>query len=306
MSKPINTGNFKGIFVPILMPVTNEFDGAIDIERLRQQVSYVIEHGVDGILAFGSNSEFYMFSDDEMLEATKAIIDEAAGRVPVMFGVGHIRTSQCVELAKRAAELDIDAISVLQPMFIVPTKPALYNHFKAIADAVPDTAVLIYNNPGRAGYPIGLDTIVRLAHDVPNICGIKDSTGNITDLQELVRRTADVDFVTFAGKDTVVFPGLCCGADGAVCSTANIYPELVCGIYDKYVAGDLAGSRENQFKLNPIRLSQDAASFPAATKDMANLLGMEVGPSVLPTEATDGAALEGMKRAMREGGYLAE
>ncbi|KAA8827863.1 dihydrodipicolinate synthase family protein [Bifidobacterium tissieri] len=304
MAKPINVSSFQGIFVPILMPVENERDGAIDIPRLRKQVSYVIEHGVDGILAFGSNSEFYMFSDDEMLEATQAIIDEAAGRVPVMFGVGHIRTSQCVELARRAAELDIDAISVLQPMFITPTQPALYHHFKAIADAVPDTAVLIYNNPGLAGYPISLDTIVFLAHDVENIVGIKDSSGNITNLQELVRRTSDIDFKVFAGKDTIVYAGFCCGADGAVCSTANIYPELICGVYDKFVAGDLEGSRKDQFTLNPIRLSQDAASFPAATKDMANLLGMEVGPSVLPTEPTGGAALEGMKAAMREAGYI--
>ena len=303
MSKAIDTSKFKGIFVPILTPIDD--GGRIDIAKLRKQTSFVIEHGVDGILAFGSNSEFYMFEDDEMIEATRAIVEEAAGRVPVMFGVGHIRTSRAVALAKRAAELDIDAVSVLQPMFIVPTKPALYHHFRTIAEAVPDTAVLLYNNPGRAGYPIGIPTIDRLAHDVPNIVGIKDSTGNITDLQELVRLTADIDFAVFAGKDTIVFPGLCCGADGAVCSTSNIYPELVCGIYDKYVAGDLKGSLENQFKLNPIRLSQDAASFPAATKDMANLLGMNVGPSVLPTEPNGGAALEGMKTAMREGGYLA-
>ena len=78
----------------------------------------------------------------------------------------------------------------------------------------------------------------------------------------------------------------------------------MCGIYDKFAAGDYEGARENQFKLNPIRNSQDAASFPAATKDMANLMGMEAGPSVLPTEATDGAALEGMVKAMRDGGYL--
>ena len=304
MSKPINVESFKGIFTPILMPVTNDYDGVIDVPRLRRHVSEIIERGVDGILAFGSNSEFYMFDDGEMIEATKEIIDEAAGRVPVMFGVGHIRTSKAVALAKRAAELDIDAISVLQPMFIQPTKPALYHHFKAVADAVPDTAVLIYDNPGRAGYPSGIPTIVKLAHDVDNIVGIKDSSGNITNLQELVRQTSDIDFKVFAGKDTVVFAGFCCGASGAVCSTANIYPELVCGIYDKFAAGDYEGARENQFKLNPIRNSQDAASFPAATKDMANLMGMEAGPSVLPTEATDGAALEGMVKAMRDGGYL--
>ncbi len=302
MSKPIDTKQLKGLFTPILTPVDEA--GAIDLARLRKHAAEIVERGVDGILAFGSNSEFYMFDDDEMLEATQALIDEVGGKVPVMFGIGHIRTSKAIELARRAEQLAIDAISVLQPMFIQPTPEALYHHFKAIADAVPETAMFIYNNPGRAGYPVPLDIIVRLAHDCPNIIGIKDSSGNITNCEELVRRTSDIDFNVFVGKDTIVFPGLCCGAVGAVCSTANIFPELVCGIYDKFCAGDYEGSRTDQFKLNPIRLSQDAASFPAATKDMANLMGMEVGPSILPTEATTGTALEGMKKAMREGGYL--
>ena len=302
MSKKIDLNAMKGVFTPILTPVDEE--ERIDEAKLRRQVDFVIEHGVDGILAFGSNSEFYMFSDDEMIEGTKIILDQAAGRVPVIFGVGAIRTRSCINIAQRAAELDIDGIAILHPMFIQPTNEALVHHYTAIANAVPDTFVFIYHNPGRCGYAMPNDIIVELAHNVPNILGIKDSTGNITALQELIRRCSDIDFVAFVGKDTVVFPGLCCGADGAVCSTANIYPELVCGIYDKFVAGDYEGSRENQFKLNPIRLSQDAASFPAATKDMANLMGMDVGPSILPTEATTGAALEGMKRAMREGGYL--
>lgn len=302
MSKKIDLNAMKGVFTPILTPVDEE--ERIDEAKLRRQVDFVIEHGVDGILAFGSNSEFYMFSDDEMIEGTKIILDQAAGRVPVIFGVGAIRTRSCINIAKRAAELDIDGIAILHPMFIQPTNEALVHHYTAIANAVPDTFVFIYHNPGRCGYAMPNDIIVELAHNVPNILGIKDSTGNITALQELIRRCSDIDFIAFVGKDTVVFPGLCCGADGAVCSTANIYPELVCGIYDKFVAGDYEGSRENQFKLNPIRLSQDAASFPAATKDMANLMGMDVGPSILPTEATTGAALEGMKRAMREGGYL--
>lgn len=302
MSNPIDISKMKGLFTPILTPVDAEEH--IDEAKLRRQVDFVIEHGVDGILAFGSNSEFYMFDDDEMIEGTRIILDQAAGRVPVIFGVGHISTRACIALAKRAAELSIDGVAVLHPMFIKPTNEALVHHYTSIANAVPDTFVFIYHNPGRCGYALPNDVIVELAHTVPNILGIKDSTGDITALQELIRRCSDIDFVAFVGKDTVVFPGLCCGADGAVCSTGNIFPELVCGIYDKFVAGDFAGARENQFKLNPIRLSQDAASFPAATKDMANLMGMEVGSSILPTEATGGAALEGMKRAMREGGYL--
>lgn len=303
MSNPIDISRMHGIIPPIITPVDENEN--IDIPRLREHVDYIIEHGVDGILAFGSNSEFYMFSDDEMLEATEAIIEQAAGRVPVIFGLGHIRTKHAVELAKRAAELPIDAISVLHPMFIKPTEEALEHHFTAIANAVPDTFVFIYHNPGRCGYAMSNELISRLAHNVPNILGVKDSTGDITRLEEIVRLCSDTDFAIFVGKDTAVFPGLCCGADGAVCSTSNMYPDLVCGIYDKFVAGDYEGSRADQFRLNPVRLSQDAASFPAATRDMANLMGMNVGPSVLPTEASTGAVLEGMKKAMREAGFLA-
>ena len=302
MSKPIDLSRMKGIFTPIITPVDS--DENIDIDRLRAQVNFVIDHGVDGILAFGSNSEFYMFSDNEMLAATETIVDEAAGRVPVIFGIGHIRTKAAVNLAQRASQLDIDGIALLHPMFIQPTEEALRHHYERVAQAVPDTFLFIYHNPGRCGYALSNDLIVDLAHRVPNILGIKDSTGDITRLQELVRRCSDIDFTVFVGKDTVVFPGLCCGAQGAVCSTANIFPELVCGIYDKFVSGDFEGSRSNQFRLNPVRLSQDAASFPAATKDMANLLGMNVGASVLPTEATDGAALTGMVQSMRDAGLL--
>lgn len=292
----------KGIVVPLITPINDQEQ--IDESKLRFLVNHVIEHGVHGILAFGSNSEFYMFNDEEMLEATKIILDEAKGRVPVFFGMGKIRTSQAIRLVKKAAELPIDGISVLQPMFIRPTDEALYHHFSSIANAVPNTMVLLYNNPGRAGYGMGLELVYKLAHDVENIVGMKDSSGDVTYLSEVIRQNADVAFRVMAGKDTIVFPALSVGAVGSVCSTANMYTELVAGIYDKFVAGDLEGALENQFILNPIRLSQDAASFPAATKDMANLLGLEVGASVLPTEASNGAVLDKMKQEMKKAGYL--
>ncbi|MDH6364109.1 4-hydroxy-tetrahydrodipicolinate synthase [Enterococcus sp. PF1-24] len=292
----------KGIVVPLLTPIDSQEN--IDEKKLRYIVNHVIEHGVHGILAFGSNSEFYMFTDDEMIDAAKIIIDETQGRVPIFFGVGHIRTKHAIQLAKRAGDLAVDGISILQPMFIKPTDEAIYNHFRKIAEAIPEKMVLIYNNPGRTGYSISLDIIERLAHDLANIVGIKDSSGDLTFLSELIRRNQDVDFRVMAGKDTIVFPALSVGAVGSVCSTANMYPELVCGIYDKYVAGDLKGALENQFILNPIRLSQDPASFPAATKDMANLMGMDVGPSVLPTEETQGPILEKMIKEMTKAGFL--
>ncbi|MBD3949107.1 dihydrodipicolinate synthase family protein [Tuanshanicoccus lijuaniae] len=292
----------KGIIVPLITPVDEQEN--LDVERLRKIVNHVIDNGVHGILAFGSNSEFYMFDDEDMFTALDVILEEAAGRVPVYFGIGAIRTRKCIQLAKEAAKRDIAAISVLQPMFIKPTDKALYNHFKAIANSVPHTAMLLYNNPGRCGYGMPLKVVLDLAHDVPNIIGIKDSSGDITNCSELVRLTRDVDFRVLTGKDTTIYPGLCMGAVGSVCSTANMYTQLVSSIYDFYVEGELDKALEAQFRLNPIRLSQDPASFPAATKDMANLMGLDVGKSILPTEATEGNILKAMKEAMHTGGFL--
>lgn len=294
--------NIKGIIVPLITPVNDKED--LDEIRLRKIVNHVIDNGVHGILAFGSNSEFYMFEDEEMFRALDIIIEETDGRVPVYFGIGAIRTRKCVQLAKEASKRDIAAVSVLQPMFIKPTVSALYNHFKAIAKSIPDTAMLIYNNPGRCGYSIPLKTVVSLAHDFENIVGIKDSSGDITFGSEIIRQTQDIGYRVLTGKDTIIYAGLCVGAVGSVCSTANIYTKLVSSIYDFYEEGKFEEALKAQFKLNPIRLSQDGASFPAATKDMANMMGLDVGKSILPTETTTGEVLTLMETEMRNGGFL--
>ena len=145
----MNTDFIKGIVVPILTPLDE--NERIDEARMRKQVDFVIEGGVSGILAFGSNGEFYMVEEDDMERGLKIMVDQAAGRVPVYFGIGAIRTQKCVRLAKMAAANGAAGISVLQPMFLKPNETELFNHFKAIADAVPDKPMLLYNNPGRVG-----------------------------------------------------------------------------------------------------------------------------------------------------------
>lgn len=298
----IDREEIKGIIVPIITPVDENED--LDEQRMRNIVNHVIDTGVHGILAFGSNSEFYMFEDEEMFRALDIIIEETNGRVPVYFGLGAIRTRKCVQMAQEAAKRDIMAISILQPMFIKPTDKALYNHFETIANSVSDTAVLLYNNPARCGYGIPKKVISDLAHNVSNIVGIKDSSGDITFTSEIIRLTKDVNFRVLTGKDTVIYAGMCMGAVGSVCSTANMFGELVNSIYDLYVEGKYEEALEAQYRLNPIRVSQDGASFPAAAKDMSNLMGLDVGESIRPTEATDGDILRQMKQAMYEGNFL--
>lgn len=299
----MNTDFIKGVIVPIITCIDeNEL---IDEAKMRAQVEYVIKGGLAGILAFGSNGEFYMLEEDEMKRGLQIMVDQAAGRVPVYFGIGAISTKKCIRLAKMAVENGAASVSVLQPMFLKPTRAELYNHFKAIAEAIPNTPVLLYNNPGRVGYTLTADLVEELAHKVPNIVGMKDTSGDMTQTSEFIRRTRDVNFKVFGGKDTLLFASLCHGAVGGVCTAGNFMPELITDIYNKYMAGDIQGSLEAQFKLNPVRLSMDAASFPVAAKDMAQMRGLDVGAPCLPTMPTpEGPITENFRKKMTEAGLL--
>jgi len=300
----MDTSFIKGIIVPMITPV--DAADKIDEARLRKQVDYVIKGGTHGILAFGSNGEFYMFDQNEMKTAFAIIMDQVKGRVPVYFGIGAISTTKCVALAEMAEKMGAKGISILQPMFLKPTAEELFQHFKTIAEAVPNLPVLLYNNPGRTGYTIPTGVVEKLAHKVTNIVGMKDSSGDMTQTSEYIRMNRDVDFKVFGGKDTLIYATLCHGGVGAVCSTVNYMPELVLPIYDKFMAGDLKGALEAQFKMNPVRLSMDKASFPVAAKDMANLRGQDVGNPIHPSLSTaeGSVAREAMKAEMKKAGLL--
>ena len=299
----MNTDFIKGVVVPIITPIDE--NERIDEARLRSQVDYVIEGGVLGVLAFGSNGEFYMIEEDEMERGLKIMLDQAAGRVPVYFGIGAISTKKCCRLAKMAQANGAAGISILQPMFLKPTENELFLHFKTIAESVPELPVLLYNNPGRVGYTMSANLVDRLAPEVENIVGMKDTSGDITQTSEFIRRTRDVNFKVFGGKDTLLYASMCHGAVGGVCTAANFMPELITDIYNKFVAGDLAGSLEAQFKLNPVRLSMDGASFPVAAKDMANLRGRDIGLPYTPSLATpEGPVLDKIKAEMKNAGLI--
>ena len=299
----MNTEFIKGVIVPII--TTIDEDEKIDEAKMRAQVDYVIDGGLQGILAFGSNGEFYQIEEDEMERGFQIIVDQAAGRVPVYFGIGAINTKKCVRLAKMAVKNGAKGVSILQPMFLKPNFNELFLHFKTIAEAVPETPVLLYNNPGRVGYTLGADLVEKLAHEVDNIVGMKDTSGDITQTEEFIRRNRDVGFKVFGGKDTLLYASLCIGAVGGVCTAGNFMPELIVDIYNKYVAGDIKGALEAQYKLNPVRLAMDVASFPVAAKDIAAMRGRDVGSPYLPNLSTpEGVSYDKMKKEMEKAGLI--
>lgn len=299
----MNTEFMKGVVVPIITPIDET--EKIDEKSFRDQIDYCIDGGVSGILVFGSNGEFYMVEEDEMERGLRIAVSQSRGRVPVYFGIGAISTKKCVRLAQMAVRNGADAVSVLQPMFLKPTEAELFLHFKTIAESVPETPVLLYNNPGRVGYTLSANLVERLAREVENITGMKDTSGDMTQTAEFIRRTRDTGFKVFGGKDTLLYASLTHGAVGGVCTAANFMPELITEIYNKYAAGDVGGSLEAQFKLNPVRLSMDGASFPVAAKDMANLRGRNVGKPYTPNLPTpEGPVKENIRAEMKKAGLL--
>ncbi|HGF8263873.1 TPA: dihydrodipicolinate synthase family protein [Enterococcus faecium] len=283
----------KGIIVPIVTPVNQE--NQIKTAPLERMVEHVIQGGVNGILAFGSNGEFFAIDKEEQKKGLQTIVKSANKRVSVYMGIGSITTKEGVLMAKTAEENGADGLSILPPMFISPTDDELYQHIITIAKAVPHLPVLLYNNPGKVGYSLSVSLVVRLSQ-YPNIVGIKDSSGNVHLTAEYIRRTENEEFKVMAGRDTLILGSFVYGAVGAVASTANVVPELVVSIYEHYCTGDLSSARNAQFELTEFRNMFDRASFPIATKDACNLIGLDVGASILPNTTSS----DQLKKEMSE------
>jgi 4-hydroxy-tetrahydrodipicolinate synthase len=277
----MDTSWIRGVIPPIVTPV--DADECVEEQGLRRVVEHVIAGGVHGILALGSNGEFYGLDREQQERAVAITVEQTNGRVPVYMGIGAIATKECVSLARLGEKLGAQAITILPPMFLTPNEEELYRHFRRIAEAT-SLPILLYNNPDRVGNNVSVNLMERLA-DIPNIVGVKDSSGDLTLTAEYIRRTRDKGFKVMAGRDVMILGSLVYGAVGCVASTANIVPALVVDIYRKYMEGDLPGAREAQFKLNPLRMAFNLASFPVVTKEAMNLVGLQVGDSIRPNTA---------------------
>lgn len=274
----METSFIHGVIPPIVTPVNAE--ERVMENSLRKIVDHVINGGVHGILSLGSNGEFFGLDRTEQERAAAITIDHARGRVPVYVGIADITTRECVRWARWAEQQKAQAISILHPMFLSPNDDELYQHFKAVAEAT-SLPVLLYNNPDRMRCGISANLLERLAA-VPNIVGIKESSGDMTLTAEFIRRTRGHDFKVIAGRDILILSTLAYGGAGTVASTANFVPELVVEIYEKFMAGDLPGALEAQYRLAPLRMAYNLGSFPVVTKDYMHLLGFEVGEPVKP------------------------
>ncbi len=290
----------RGVIPPILTPVDSE--DRVDEGGLKRVIDHVIAGGVHGILSLGSNGEFFALSSDEQERAASITIDHVNGRVPVYFGIGAIATKECIRLARIAERLKAQAITMLPPMFLTPNDDELFAHFRAVAEST-SLPMLLYNNPDRMRVGVSANLIERLA-EVPNIVGVKDSSGDLSLTAEFIRRTRDKGFKVMAGRDLMILATLVYGGVGCVAATANIVPGLVVDIYEKFCAGDLQGALDAQYKLAPLRVAFNLGSFPVVTKDAANLIGLSVGSPIRPNTSCSEVNRSKLKDILKQVGAL--
>lgn len=269
----------KGIIPAVITPLT--VDGKFNEKAFRKLLNYLIDGGVHGLFVVGTTGEFYGLTPDEKREIFTVAVEETRGRVPVYAGTNGITTRETVLLTQIAEECSVDAVSVLTPMFISPNQNELINHYTTVAENT-GLPVILYNNPPKTSVNLTPASVAKLA-EISNIAGIKDSSGDMTVSAEFIRLTRNLDsFSVLMGRDTLIFGGLCYGASGAIAATANVAPRLCADIYKKFIAGDLKGSLESQFRLAPLRLAFTLGTFPAVIKESLTMMGIEAGLCMPP------------------------
>jgi 4-hydroxy-tetrahydrodipicolinate synthase len=260
-----------GIIVALVTPLTP--DENLDEGAFRKLVGHVIAEGVQGLFPAGSTGEFYALTGEEKRRLIAWCVEEAAGRVAVMPNVGAVTTAESVALAREAEVLGADAVSVITPYYCQPSQAELFDHYAAICRAVR-IPVLAYNNPERAGgVALAAETILRLAKSCENFAGIKDSTGDLTQTAELIRRCPP-GFKVIMGRDTLIYAALAYGAAGAVAATANVAPRLCTSLCAAARAGDFPGAAALQQQIAPLRMAFKIGTFPAMLKEALVMQGL--------------------------------
>lgn len=287
----------KGI-IPAMVTPLDDTD-RINERVLQTLVRYLLDAGVHGLFAVGSQGEFYALTAEEKQTITELVVRETSGRVPVYIGTGAVTTKESILLTAMAEKAGADAVSVITPCYISPSEEELYEHYAAIARSTT-LPVLLYSNPGRTHVNMSPKLVHKLS-EIDNIVGIKDSSGDLSLAAQYIRNTS-ARFSVLMGRDTLIYGALMYGARGAIAATANVAPKLVVDIYEAYVRGDFEQARNAQADLAPLRQAFSLGSFPAVIKDALQLMGMAVGPPRGPIRALDSggrAELQNILRRMR-------
>ena len=260
--------SFRGSFTALVTPFSK--DGALDEKAFRALVAWQIAEGTNGLVPVGTTGESPTLSHDEHKRVVEWCVDEAKGRVPVVAGSGSNSTREAIDLSRHAEKAGADAVLVVTPYYNKPTQEGLYQHFKAINEAI-GIPILLYNIPGRSVIDMSVDTMKRL-FELKNIAGVKDATANLVRVSQQ-REALGSDFNQLSGEDSTALAFNAHGGHGCISVTSNVAPRLCADFQSACRRGDYATALTLQDKLMPLHLALFVESSPAPTKYALSVLG---------------------------------
>lgn len=289
----------QGSIVALATPM--ESDGTLDISSLRRLVEFHIEQGTDAIVAVGTTGESATLDEDEHTEVIRLVVEQVAGRIPVIAGTGANSTTEAISLTAKAKAVGADACLLVTPYYNKPTQEGLYRHHRAIAEAV-DIPQILYNVPGRTGCDMLPATIGRLA-GVPGIVGVKEATGKLERLSE-IRALCSEGFALYSGDDATACEFCLRGGDGVISVTANVAPRLMHEMCRAALAGDRSGAEAANHRLEALHRDLFIESNPIPAKWALFEMGLIKEGIRLPLTWLDESCREPVRQALLQAGSI--
>lgn len=290
---------FSGSMVALVTPMRE--DGSLDYDSLQKLVDFHVENGTDAIVAVGTTGESATLSVSEHTDVIRAVVNYAAGRIPVIAGTGANATSEAIELSQAAKALGVDAVLLVTPYYNRPTQEGLYLHFKTIAEAV-DIPQIIYNVPSRTACDIQPETVGRLAQ-LPNVIGIKEATGDVRRVQ-FIKDLTGPDFELYTGEDANTADFILAGGQGVISVTANVVPQAMHDMCMAALEGDAERTAEINDLLAPLHQNLFVESNPIPVKWALHQMGMMPGGIRLPMTVLSEQYHQPVRDALTAAGVL--
>ena len=290
--------SFRGSFTALVTPFKN---GSLDEKAFRDIVEWQISEGSNGLVPVGTTGESPTLSHDEHKKVVEWCIDQVDGRVPVIAGSGSNSTAEAIELSRHAEEAGADAVLIVTPYYNKPTQEGLYQHYKAINDAI-GIPIIIYNIPGRSIVDMSVETMARL-FELKNIAGVKDATANVVRVSQQ-RAAMGEGFNQLSGEDATALGFMAHGGHGCISVTANVAPRLCAEFQAACLKGDFAGALKLQDKLAPLHINLFVETSPAPIKYALSLIGKCANALRLPMVPASEKGQAAVREAMVHAGLI--
>jgi 4-hydroxy-tetrahydrodipicolinate synthase len=292
---------FEGVLPAIITPFQRNQDADLDEPGLRENIEFLVGQGIHGIVPCGSTGESATLSFDEHEKVIEITIDSVKGKIPVLAGTGSNNTAEAVRLTRAAKDAGADGVLVISPYYNKPNRSGLIKHYTKLADL--DIPVVMYNVPGRTGQNMEPDLVAELAkHE--NIVGIKEASGNISQISQIIELTLDEDFQVISGDDNITLPIMALGGSGVISVAANVAPARMVAMNDAFCEGDLEQALDLHFELSPLFRAMFIDTNPIPVKKAVELMGRAGGPVRLPLDELSPEKTSKLKAELKKCGVI--